>query len=177
MSGRTDGGWLARPLLLIALVVFAGALWQANLARTAAQITDGLRMDLATEQAETARQQQAFADLRAALADAPPSRVQVFETSVPTLALAVVDAARRAGLGVTQRVFASAAGLTPAVERSAATDTGDGLLHIGFQLDLTARTRAALDDWFQRLAGLPVRLVSWRLAGEQAHVELLLFGE
>lgn len=176
MSGAERGG-LARLLFVAAVGALAGGLWQAHLAWDALQLADGLRAELAVERAETQRRVQDFAALRAALADAPDSRIDRFEVGVPSVALALVDGARRLGLGVTQRVFVTPGGSAAGVDRGSATDTGDGLLSVGFALDVTVRTRTALHDWFAALQTLPVRLVAWRQAGEQAHVELLLYGE
>lgn len=176
MSGADRGG-LASLLFMAAVGTLAGGLWQANLAWDALRRADGLRAELAVERAETVRRVQEFAALRAALSEAPASRIEPFDIGVPTVALTLVDRARRAGLGVTQRVFVAPGGAVARADRQAASDTGDGLLAIGFALDVTARTRAALHDWFAALQSLPVRLVAWRQVGEQVHVELLLFGE
>lgn len=174
--------WLLRVLIWSVIAVLgliglqAQAIWQAH------QQTLRLQADLQRAQADTHAQRSEFEALRARLADAPPSRTGRLDAWLPSMALDVVDRARRLGLEVRQRAFISAAGRPVAGDAStprtlAVTDPRTGLAAARLALDLTLTNHDALRRWFALLSALPVRIEQWRLDGENIHVELTLYAD
>lgn len=181
---RADRRSLVTALMWGAVLALCASVYVGSLVRDGLQRAARLQAQIATERQETARQQAALEALRVRLAAAAVTPVQPLTKLVPTLLQRLVDHGRACGVSVVNRSITAAAGVTAGagsaaleISRQAETDARSGLRRVRFGVDVSYLTYQGLIDWLGELQRWPVTLVSWRVEGAMAHLDLQAVGE